>query len=189
MSHEALIAALTKKGEKEISAAWDRVKKEAEELKASFAILIDEEHARISGKMQRGTEVLQARIVAGARRKIRKTATRLEDKMAAKLYETACAMLPEMHRTAGPDLFETLVRELPQCDWIRIDINPADADTAATLFPGCDIKPDSSLAGGLRAASRDEEIAVDNTLLKRLERAWPLILPHLLAEICQEAQQ
>jgi len=43
--------------------------------------------------------------------------------------------------------------------------------------------PDGTLSGGIKAVTEDDSLTVDNTLEARLERLWPDLLPHLMAEL------
>ena len=62
---------------------------------------------------------------------------------------------------------------------------PADRQRGVASFPTATITTDETLGGGLIATTADGMIRVDNSLSRRLLRAWPDLLPKLLAELRQ----
>ena len=80
-------------------------------------------------------------------------------------------------------MWQALRAELPATDWTSLKVHPADQELAEADFPTAAIDCDDTLGGGLVATSADGAIRIDNSLSCRLLRAWPELLPPLLAEL------
>jgi V/A-type H+-transporting ATPase subunit E len=55
------------------------------------------------------------------------------------------------------------------------------------MFPDAEVIADESISGGLDAATAGGRIRVVNTFEKRLERAWPILLPEMIRAVYHEA--
>ena len=125
----------------------------------------------------------QRTLIAKADREAALIRLRAEHALSLRLHERARVCLKQLRTDDSERLFLTLAAELPAVPWQTVWINPGDASTASGRFPGATIIPDETLAGGLKAATADDSLTVDNTLEVRLERLWPDLLPHLMAEL------
>jgi V/A-type H+-transporting ATPase subunit E len=81
------------------------------------------------------------------------------------------------------DLFAGLAAEAAGAEWGTVRVNPADRELAARYFPRAVVEADASITGGVEAVSTDGAFSVVNTLETRLERAWPELLPEIVAEL------
>jgi V/A-type H+-transporting ATPase subunit E len=104
-------------------------------------------------------------------------------KLAERLQEVARRLLPRLRTADYLALFDWLVAELPPADWASVRVNPADGELAAAAFPATRLVVDPAIAGGLEVLAEEGRIQVTNTLEKRLERAWPGLLPALLGDL------
>ena len=91
--------------------------------------------------------------------------------------------LPKLREINYENVFAQLVKELPDCQWGKILVNPVDMNLAAKLFNKNIVQPDKTIKAGLIAVNADGKIIVDNTFEKRLERKWSLIIPELINKI------
>jgi V/A-type H+-transporting ATPase subunit E len=66
-------------------------------------------------------------------------------------------------------------------------VSPQDLALARLHFPGAEIQGDPAIGGGFAATGDGGSYQVVNTLERRLERVWPLVLPLLLREAEEEA--
>jgi vacuolar-type H+-ATPase subunit E/Vma4 len=99
------------------------------------------------------------------------------------LLGLAGSELPQLRGTTPARLFEALARELPERDWQRVRVNPADVADAGRRFPGASIEGAPAIAGGMELECDDGRIRVSNTLDTRLAIAWPDLLPELIAQV------
>lgn len=69
------------------------------------------------------------------------------------------------------------------------EVHPDDQGLARAALPQALIVGDRRITGGLAVKGQGGRMRVDNTLAKRLERAWPELLPKLLSELGQVGRQ
>jgi V/A-type H+-transporting ATPase subunit E len=98
----------------------------------------------------------------------------------------ASNQLPWLREHSGKGLFSTLAAELPSVRWSVVRIHKDDIDLARAAFPEAQVEGDSGITSGLIAQSEDGSMQVINTLEKRLERAWPQLLPELFRLVRKE---
>ena len=65
-------------------------------------------------------------------------------------------------------------------------MRPSSQALARDFFEDADIIVDSTIAGGMEVENKEKKIKVINTFEKRLEKAWPEMLPALLQTLYQE---
>jgi vacuolar-type H+-ATPase subunit E/Vma4 len=154
----------------------ERLRADAQELR---------EHVRREHELQR--ELLcsdrQRTLIAAATRQAALIRLRAEHALALRLHDRARLCLKQLHTGDAEQLFRSLADELPVESWHTVRTSPVDAALASNLFSGATIIPDDSLSGGLKAATADNGLTIDNSLETRLERAWPDLLLHLMAEL------
>lgn len=183
MGRRELIESLRKAGEekaallrREAGEEENKIRLEAEQRLALVRDECGRSHA--SETAQRIEAVISE---AMARSRINMIAA--EAALSDRLYLLARASLPRLRSKDHGGLLPALVRELPPYSWKEIQVNPADTDDAAHLFPDAVIIPDDNVSGGIDLAAEDGRIRVINTFEKRLERAWEDILPEIMKEI------
>jgi len=187
VSLEKLLASLREKAEDDIR----QVRREAEtragelELRTAEAIRrLQAEHARKLADILIEEETA---ITAVARQQGQALRLKAEERLAARLYEIGLGLLEELRRDDYRRTFAALAAELPDIVWQKATVNPADVETARALFREAEIVADDTVSGGLRVASAGGRIVVDNTFEKRLQTAWPRLLPRLLRELRDRA--
>jgi len=180
---EKLISTLKKSEQKQIDDIWQQAKTEADSLRKEIAeaiVKITEEH---SDQLASACQKSVRSIVAEADIKARKKKLFAYRDLAKALHETAIKQLPGLRERNYENVFVQLAKELPDCQWGKILVNPADVDLAAKFFNKNIVQSDSAISGGLIAVDAGDRIVVDNSLEKRLERKWLHLIPELIRKI------
>jgi V/A-type H+/Na+-transporting ATPase subunit E len=187
MSCTELIESLRRAGNKKAGALWLEAEAEAARFRAELGrrtVRIREENERTRAG---GADALMKAAVAGARARARVLRLDAEQAVSGRLFSAASGSLRRLCEKDGEKTFEKLARELPSLDWRVVRVNPGDAGYARKYFPDAELVTDANISGGMDAATEGDAIRVVNTLEKRLERAWPDLLPVLMKEVFQEA--
>ena len=185
MGRAELIASLYREGEQKAREIWRQAEAEATRLEA--------DGERTLKQKQTEAESFQARLIANEQRpvlragerKARSIQAKAKEELARELYRLARACLDQAPEK-DDQLFAALVAELPSLRWQRVRVNPADRIRAERYFPRTELIPDPEIFGGMEVIDESGRIRVDNSLQKRLERAWPEILPGLLDAVLQK---
>lgn len=166
---EQQLAALAEQAEAEITALTERTEAQLRQLRA------DEEQRRQAAAAQKRQTLL-------AQGQQRALAERLagEERLQRRLWEWAEQLLADLAEEAPARLLATLAQELPPGEWQRVTVHPRDLATVRRIFPSASIADDAAIVGGLRVATAQGRIVVDNTLKTRLKHGWPELLPRLL---------
>lgn len=183
MGGRELIGYLRSEGERKIDLLW-------EEAKAEAGRLMEQADTRVM-RMREGFAALLEQTSAGQRQEMvseaRNTARKIlltgERELSERLRALSEGSLPDLRNGEYPGMFTLLAGEIPEHQWGVVKVNPQDLGIATERFPAAEIVPDEGIAGGLEVISRDGMISVDNTLKKRLEKAWGDILPELMEDI------
>ena len=183
MGVEDLLTALRSEGERQAGVIRQEAEAEAARLKDEAAARLDRLKEEFQREQVKVITAAESDILAEAERTARKIQLVGTEKLAERLYDLALRLLPRLREKDYPKIFSRLVAELPPAEWESIRINPADAKIAGYLFPKARIEPDVGICGGMEALAVEGRVQVVNTLEKRLERAWPELLPVLLEEI------
>ena len=183
MGLEELINTLKKNEQKQIDDIWQQARTEADSLRKQIAeaiAKITEEHAdQLASACRKSVRV----IVAEAEMMARKKKLFAYQDLDEVLHATAINQLPKLREHGYENVFAQLAKELPDSQWEKLIVNPADMDLAAKFFDKNIVQPDTAINGGLIAVNAGGKIIVDNTFEKRLERQWFHILPELIKRI------
>ncbi len=183
MGRRELLEALHREGRETMDAIAGRVAAEESRLRSSA----DVRREKMRLEHERERELLcgdrHRTLRSKALREAALLRLRAEHALSLRLYERARTCLKQLRGAGGEQLFPALAAELPAVPWHTVWVNPGDALPASGCFPGASVIPDETLAGGLKAATADGSLTVDNSLEKRLERVWPDLLPQLVAEL------
>lgn len=183
MGRHELLEALQHEGREKMAAIVTRSKAEEESLRAGF----EERRALLRLEHEQQSELLcrrlKQKIISAAKREAALIRLRAEHFLSLRLHERAGINVMQMSVNNPLALFCTLAVELPPDTWLTVQVNPGFAPLAANCFPDAVIVPDAALSAGFKVVSADKSLTVDNTLGKRLERLWPELVPHLLAEL------
>ncbi|MBA4372113.1 MAG: hypothetical protein C0402_04560 [Thermodesulfovibrio sp.] len=182
-----LIESLRNEGEEKVVVIWREAEEKAGKIRAEILLRLEEIRMR-SLPEQGGVDVLR-RIFLEAGTKARYVRLTSEDTLSQRLYHVAAASLHLLREREYAAVFEKLVLQLPPAQWYRVRVNPADQSIAAKFFPQAKIVADSSITGGLVVEDEGGDISVINSFEKRLERAWPQMLPGLLKDLTRNAVQ
>lgn len=183
MGRRELLEALQREGQKTMDAIVcrggaeeERLRGGAEERREEMRLEYEAQRELLCGARQRTLRSIAVRDAALIR-------LRAEHALSQRLHERARNGLKRLRGEHAEQLFPALAAELPGVKWHTVWVNPADTLPASGCFPGASIVPDETLSGGLRAATADGSLTVDNSLETRLERVWPDLLPGLVAEL------
>jgi vacuolar-type H+-ATPase subunit E/Vma4 len=183
MTEIELKLALQREGEAQIRGFWH----EAEVTVSTKRQQIEAERIQLrretDRKLQSESALLSSTLLFAAQARAQKSRLKAEAAIENRLLILAQKLLPELAGKNRSGLWRALRAELPQADWRIITVHPADRPLTMHDFPEADICVDETLAGGLVASTADGVFRVDNSLGCRLQRAWPDLLPQLLAEV------
>ncbi|OGU17780.1 MAG: hypothetical protein A2076_10755 [Geobacteraceae bacterium GWC2_53_11] len=183
MGRRELLEALEREGLEAMAAITARGAAEEERLRSGA----EERREELLHEHELQRELLcsdlKRTIMAGASRETSLIRLRAEHALSQRLHERARICLKQLHGGKGGRIFRALVAELPVLPWHTIRVAPGDAALASAHFPDATIIPDETVTGGVKAATADGSLTVDNTLETRLERIWPDLLPNLMAEL------
>jgi V/A-type H+/Na+-transporting ATPase subunit E len=186
MGQEQLIEELRRIGEESAEAVRREADAEIEQLRSEAAARLESVRGDAAEHRASACAEETRTILAGAAGRSRLIRIAAENALAERLHEEARRSLRSLRNRDYEKLFVLLATELPPLRWEKIRVNPADLDLAGHQFPDAEIVADAAIAGGLEASCYGKQVRVDNTLEKRLERAWPELLPSLIRTFTKE---
>jgi vacuolar-type H+-ATPase subunit E/Vma4 len=186
MARSALIESLRSQATRDVQAAWEAARAEADRRRAQLAAALEQERTRLEQDVATEARRIEAEGAAAAEHKAREMRAGAAVALAERLLALGRAELPRLRGERPSRLFEALAREVPPRRWQRIRVNPADAALAAQHFPGATIDVDPAISGGMELECEDGRIRISNTLETRLDIAWTDLLPQLIAEATVE---
>ena len=181
MTHAALIETVRQKAAAAVAAAWTDARAEAARCRDEADRAIEqqrEQHARRLRAIATAARKAATRDAVCRSRVIRNTA---RTSVADRIHALAAAALGRLRDASYAARFGALVEELPKRNWQRVTVNPADVGLARQHFPGCDVRADASVSGGVIA--EDAALRVNNTLEQRLAASWPELLPGVMTDV------
>ena len=183
MTYEALITELRRQGEAEKRAIWQVVEEEAAAYRRNAAQRWASEQDAAEEERREAAEARAREIRLAAEQEGRRLKGQAEMALAERLYHLARRVMPVMQDEVRGEMFVRLARELPDRPWERVHVNPSDLAWAREFFPRAEVVAGGDITGGVEALDRQGGLRVINTLEKRLERGWPMILPAIFAEL------
>lgn len=184
MGYQELIDALIKEGEEKIRSIWQKANEESEKIlleKDKKILQIKESYERLKESL---CEEKREKIMLESKKEARRIKLEVEKKFLEKIYNLSLSMLYHLREDCKFSVFK---KEIPEYKWDIVEVNNVDQTIAKELFPDSEILIDNSISAGLRVKTKDEKLHIDNTLEKRLERAWNQIIPELVKEIYDTA--
>ncbi len=189
MSVDDLLAALERNRQQQLEEIRRQAAERESGLRAAAA-------AEIAGLRARHAEELSLRNDnrrrQESRRLLREQRALLlaaEEELAERVGELAQKLLVELRlREDYPASFEKLCLELPAAAWEGVFVHPDDIDLARRFLAGAKPHPERGITGGLRAWGGAGSIEVDNTLDRRLARSLPTLVPGIIRELCEGAE-
>jgi V/A-type H+-transporting ATPase subunit E len=188
MSYEELLAALRQEADEKVEMLWRETKAEAERAREEAAVGFERTRSESLSRQAAMIGETTRDILAEAERKARQVRLAALRELSARLSELATTLLAELRDRPYEGLFEALVGELPSYPWETASVNPADVERASMFFPEAKIVADKAISGGLEVTGDKGRICVNNTLEKRLERAWPELLPEMMRAVYREIE-
>ncbi len=185
MPHPELVDALRQEGAETAAAIRQAARDEADRYRSQVA----QELARLRahGAEEAAVEAreLMRHAAAEADAEARGIVLEARSALAERLFGLAHGMLGRYRGEGYEAMFDALVRELPPHEWQRVRVNPSDRRLASDRLPAAEVVPDDAIVAGIVVEDAGGRVRVDNTLGKRLERAWPRLLPAIMNEILE----
>ncbi len=189
MGQDELKKALVVEAEERIRTFWSAAEAELDTLRDQVALQREEQDARTARQLAAAVADLRASCRQQALDEERRTVLQAESDLAERMLSLAGTLLPQMIAADRKVWLTRLAEELPIHPWEEVHVSPEDLDAAAELFPGAQVSPVETLAGGVIVTAGGGNIRIDNSLEKRLERRWLEILPLLFAEIRRKVSE
>jgi V/A-type H+-transporting ATPase subunit E len=184
-----LIESLRRDADESVREIWKEAEAEAardrEETEVRISAL--EQHSRVvcSKTVRQKSDSIISRAEAEAREVRFNSHAALSER----LLKIALRSLRTLREKKYGEVFGGLVAELPSNEWKGVRVNPGDGGLAAGHFPGAEVVTDERISGGMEVASEGGGVVVINTFEKRLERAWPEMLPSMLEDVYEDADR
>jgi V/A-type H+-transporting ATPase subunit E len=186
MGYMELIASLRKAGQDKIRQIWSEVETEAENIRGETSEKLDKIKKDYGKKQDEAVKLQEEEVVSEADKKARIIKLSSEKIISDRLFKVAVSCLHELRNERYKSLFASLVNELPTITWEKVRTNPEDIMMAGEHFPESQIVPDSHITGGFEVFREKGRICINNTLKRRLERAWEDLLPVIIKDIYKE---
>lgn len=183
MGYRELTDALRNEGVEKVQQIRQATETEVDRIRGDAADRIRKLQSDYARRQESATEVATGVILAEAGRLAARIKLEAENALAGRLYALSHGTLAGLRDDRYADLFAALVEELLPFQWQSVRVNPADCVLAEAAFPRAAIETDGGITGGLEVVAEEGRVRIDNTLDKRLERAWPELLSHLLNTI------
>lgn len=182
MGYKELIEALREEGEKKVKEIWREAEAGAEKIMKETESKIDELKREYERRFSLEAEKKRTSMLSEAAKEASRMRLDAEEYLSKRLFKVALEMLQSLRKENYREVFNSLLREIPNSDWVTVRVNPEDVVLAQSLLPGAKVISDDSIIGGFVIFNSDGNI-ITNTFEKRLERLWPEILPEILKTI------
>ncbi len=186
MGYRELTEELRREAEENIGEFRRQAEDEASRAREEALAEVELMRGESARKQASAVEEAVREVLADAERKVLEMRLGGMRDLSGRLYDMAVSLLAGLRALRYEKLFAALLRELPDFEWGRVKVNPADLDMAQGHFPEAEISADGDICGGIEVFSEDGCICIANTLEKRLERGWPELLPDLVAAAYRE---
>lgn len=183
MCSQKLVEALVKETDEKIAVFFRDAQKEIEKIKSEASEKLKTLQKHYEQKSRLEIQEQSAAILSEAKKSAEKILLFAEEAVARKIYMVALSELSSLRDERYKDVFASLVNELPAFNWEMVRVNPNDVEIAHHFLGSVKIVVDSSIIGGFEAVSSDGKIIFNNTLEKRLERAFIYFLPIIVKEL------
>ena len=189
MGLEELLNTLKKNEQKQIDDIWSGARAEADIIRNQVTQEIAKNSREHEDQLTSACQKSVRSIFSEADIKARGKKLYAYQKLEKALYEIALSQIFRLRESKYKEVFTTLVRELPERQWDKIVVNPADVELAAKFYDSKIVQTDPGINGGIRALADHGKVLVDNTFKKRLERKWPYILPAIIKKIEEQYEK
>jgi V/A-type H+-transporting ATPase subunit E len=187
MSGKELIDSLRSAADQKARSLWRDAEADAAAFRVQAEHRLEQMRSAAAQQQQRAANEHGLRLTAAADSRARSRRLAAELALANRLFGLARDSLSTLRQQDEERIFTACVRELPPLEWKTLRVNPEDRERARTMFPDAEVIADESISGGLDAATIGGRIRVVNTFEKRLERAWPILLPEMIRAVYHEA--
>jgi V/A-type H+-transporting ATPase subunit E len=183
MGYEALFAELRRLGEERRQALWREAEEVAARERQQAAVDLEQERRQAEQRCAAVCAQRRREIGLAAAQESRRLKGLAEAALAERLLRIARRVMPVLQDENRALVFSRLAAELPPREWEKVHVNPADVVRGRDFFPQAEVVADGGIAGGLEALAASGRVRVINTMEKRLERAWPMILPAIFQDL------
>lgn len=178
---------LRQQGEERIAQLWQEAKAKGTALRAEAARHLarhrEQKAAESTARLDRFARLALLEAKRQGERRKNAGHRQLADRLLALAWPNLATLRGEEYART----FALLVAELPDHQWREATVHPDDRELAAAALPQATIRADQGISGGLTVSTAAGRVRIVNTFEKRLERAWPELLPGLLRDLLQEA--
>lgn len=183
-----MLAHLRQQGEETIARLWQEAEAKVREQRAAAEQSVTRQREEAAASFAARLDQLTRLAVLAAKRQAANRRLAGHQELAARLQALAFSNLAALRSAEYPQTFALLVAELPAHPWRAATVHPDDRELAKALLPEATIATDPEITGGLVVSGENGKVRINNTFSKRLERAWPELLPQLLAELLKEVE-
>jgi len=185
---DQLLASLRDHQQHQIEEIWQEAEARAAELRKKAEDEVEDIRADFDSRLADASTSEEEATLHKLRGRKRKLRLQAEQRLTARLKKQAENLLDRLREGPYERIFKQLVAELPEREWDKARVNPADVDLVQTCLPRVAIEPDTTITGGLVVATDHEAVQVDNTFDTRLVKNWPVLLPEMVDEIYREGK-
>ena len=168
---------------------WQQSEAAVDARRKEIEAELDRLRAEAGRSLQAEEKVLRNKLLSEARAKATGCRLHAEADMEARLLEMAGRVLTEMVGTSRRTVWQALCSELPDYQWTNLTVHPADLELARQTFPTAEIACTEVIGGGLVAHDTEGTVRIDNSLSRRLLRAWPDLLPNLMKDLREQVDR
>ncbi len=183
MSGEELKRALVREGAATSRDAWQRAEQVIEDRRRAIDRELTDLRKGAEQRLTADIAALRSSLLHAANIRARNNRLQTEEALGRRLEILARQCLQEIAEADRAALWQSLLAEIPAADWTLVRVHPADHERARNALPQAEVETDESLGGGMIVSTAGGRVQVDNSLSRRLERAWPELLPELLGEL------
>jgi V/A-type H+-transporting ATPase subunit E len=183
MGHDELLADLQKKGDEQVREIWQNAEDEVNERKAHASQKLEEKNSSLKQKETSACDEERMAVLISASKNTNQILMNAEQQLAKRLYALAQKSIKMLRDQKYASVFTALAGELPDCLWDEVIVHPDDRKQAETVFKKAGIITDKNISGGFKVIGNHKTFFINNTFEKRLERAWPVLLPQLIKQV------
>jgi V/A-type H+-transporting ATPase subunit E len=183
MGVSELKTALQHEGEVRAREFWRQSEATVDERRKEIEAELARLRAEAGRSLQAEETALRNKLLFEARAKATGCRLHAEAAMESRLLEMAGRVLLDMAGTSRRAIWLALSEELPDFEWTKLTVHPEDQEVARQTFPAAAVACAEEIGAGLVASGADGSVRIDNSLRRRLLRAWPDLLPKLIQDL------
>lgn len=188
MGCKELIEALKSAGDEKLRTMRAEAEEEAERIRAEAGRRVEAVRAEFNRRRAAEAARYAETILSEANAAARAVRIRSQRTLAERIERIARSSLRSLRNVGYEAVFAAFVQELPSYVWKAVRVNPDDTALAQAHFPDAEIISDKNISGGFIVISEGDQVRVDNTFEKRLERLWDDLLLDIMKEAVERCR-